>query len=80
MNHKKIVAAVSSLAMAAGMAGYLPSGNTAAPVTAVAADSSYNYAEALQKSMFFYEVQQSGRLPDWNAVTWRDASMMNWTG
>ena len=80
MNHKKIVAAVSSLAMAAGMAGYLPAAKTAAPVTAVAAESSYNYAEALQKSMFFYEVQQSGRLPDWNAVQWRGDSMMKEDG
>ena len=37
--------------------------------TAEAADttnSTYNYGEALQKSMFFYEVQQCGELPDWN--------------
>ena len=39
--------------------------------------SQYNYGEALQKSIFFYEAQQSGELPDWNRVTWRDDSAMN---
>jgi len=37
----------------------------------------YNYAEALQKSMFFYEVQQSGPLSASNRVTWRANSAMN---
>jgi endoglucanase len=31
----------------------------------------YNYAEALQKSIYFYECQQSGPLPSWNRVQWR---------
>ena len=26
----------------------------------------FNYAEALQKSLYFYEAQQSGPLPSWN--------------
>ncbi len=30
-----------------------------------------NYGEALQKSLFFYEAQQAGELPDWNRVSWR---------
>ena len=47
---KKMTAAVSALAMSAGILAYFP---TAA--TTVAA-SDYNYGEALQKSMFFYEV------------------------
>ena len=34
-----------------------------------------NYGEALQKSLFFYEVQQAGVLPDWNEVSWRGDSM-----
>jgi len=34
----------------------------------------YNYAEALQKSMFFYEAQRSGTLPANNRVTWRGNS------
>lgn len=35
-------------------------------INAVESTSKYNYAEALQKSMFFYEVQQAGTLPEWN--------------
>ncbi|WP_077057300.1 glycoside hydrolase family 9 protein [Streptomyces sp. MP131-18] len=37
----------------------------------------YNYAEALQKSMFFYEAQRSGALPDDNRVGWRGDSGLN---
>ena len=33
--------------------------------------SQINYGEALQKSFYFYEAQQSGNLPDWNRVSWR---------
>lgn len=36
----------------------------------------FNYAEALQKSMFFYECQRSGTLPASNRVTWRANSAM----
>ncbi len=35
-----------------------------------------NYAEALQKSILFYEAQQSGKLPDWNRVSWRGDSAL----
>ncbi|MGD9200766.1 MAG: glycoside hydrolase family 9 protein [Chitinispirillia bacterium] len=31
----------------------------------------FNYAEALQKSIFFYECQFSGEKPSWNRVEWR---------
>ncbi len=41
------------------------------------AQSNFNYAEALQKSLFFYEVQQSGELPSWNRVTWRGDSALD---
>jgi endoglucanase len=34
----------------------------------------YNYAEVLQKSMFFYECQRSGTLPSTNRVNWRGNS------
>ena len=37
----------------------------------------FNYGEALQKSLFFYEVQQSGPLPDWNRVSWRADATVN---
>jgi hypothetical protein len=36
-----------------------------------------NYAEALQKSLFFYEVQRSGRLPANNRVEWRGDSALD---
>ena len=32
----------------------------------------YNYGEALQKSILFYEAQQAGKLPEWNRIPWRD--------
>lgn len=79
MKLRKIAAAVSSLVLAAGMASYLPqtAGNQ---MTASAEASSVNYAEALQKSMFFYEVQQAGILPEWNSVEWRADSMVKENG
>ena len=37
--------------------------------------AAFNYGEALQKSIYFYECQQSGVLPDWNrAKQWRGDS------
>lgn len=77
MNFKRITAAVSALALSACVLTDMPK-TEAQP--AAAAESSYNYAEALQKSMFFYEVQQAGILPDWNEVTWRADSMVKEDG
>jgi endoglucanase len=43
-----------------------------------ASATSYNYGEALQKSIYFYECQQSGPLPGWNrAKQWRGDSGLN---
>jgi len=40
------------------------------------AAGSYNYGEALQKSMFFYQAQIAGKKPSWSQVSWRgDAAM-----
>lgn len=36
----------------------------------------FKYGEALQKSFFFYEAQQSGAIPAWNRVSWRGNSGM----
>ncbi len=69
---KKAAAFVSALTIAAAAAGTQLAG--ALPVGAA---EEVNYAEALQKSMFFYEVQQCGELPDWNMVSWRGDSMEN---
>ena len=74
MKTKKLAAAASAAMLAV----------TAVPFTACSmaatAVSDYNYAEALQKSMFFYEVQQSGVLPEWNNVQWRADSMVDESG
>ena len=37
----------------------------------------FNYAEALQKSMFFYEAQRSGTMPSSNRVNWRGNSALS---
>ncbi|WP_129843580.1 glycoside hydrolase family 9 protein [Streptomyces sp. RFCAC02] len=42
-----------------------------------AAEPAFNYAEALQKSMFFYQAQRSGDLPDDNPVSWRGDSALD---
>ncbi len=78
MNFKKVTAAVSALVLTAGLAAAMPQDSSA--VLRASAASDYNYAEALQKSMFFYEVQQSGVLPEWNNVQWRDNSMVDEDG
>ncbi len=43
----------------------------------LSAQNSYNYAEVLQKSIFFYECQRSGPLPATNRVSWRGHSAIN---
>lgn len=35
-----------------------------------------NYGEALQKSILFYEAQQTGKLPEWNRFPWRGDSTL----
>jgi endoglucanase len=37
---------------------------------------SFNYAEALQKSIWFYDAQRLGRLPSTNRVSWRGDSFL----
>ena len=37
----------------------------------------FNYGEALQKSIWFYEANVSGPKPAWNRVSWRGDSFMN---
>ncbi|HHP7231038.1 MAG TPA: glycoside hydrolase family 9 protein [Xenococcaceae cyanobacterium] len=45
---------------------------------ASATQTRYNYGEALQKSILFYEAQQAGKLPAWNRVPWRaDAALQD---
>jgi len=40
------------------------------------AEARYNYAEVLQKSIYFYEAQRSGKLPADNRVAWRGDSAL----
>jgi endoglucanase len=44
--------------------------------TQSAFSDTYNYAEVLQKSLFFYEAQRSGKLPANNRVNWRGDSAL----
>ncbi len=37
----------------------------------------YNYGEALQKSILFYELQRSGKLPEYTRCNWRGDSALN---
>lgn len=48
----------------------------ASPTAASLSSGTPDYAEALQKSLYFYECQQAGPLPEWNRVEWRDDSTM----
>ena len=76
---KKWIAAASAAVLTTVGAAQPLSGVVSADTesTGTSANSSYNYGEALQKSMFVYQVQQSGVLPDWNEVSWRADSMTN---
>ena len=64
------IACTTALTVAAGL--------LVAPLAgaATAADPAYNYAEALQKSMFFYQAQRAGDLPADNPVSWRGDSAL----
>ncbi len=71
---KKIIsAAVASVMLAVSAL----SGSGMAVSEKVSAEPYINYAEALQKSLYFYECQQAGPLPDWNRVEWRADSTLN---
>lgn len=67
---KKFISGMISAAVLAASSAVVPY----APVATAAGEP--NYAEALQKSLYFYECQQAGPLPDWNRVEWRDDSTM----
>ncbi len=77
---KKILSVLTSAALLAGMCTVLPSSdiqNDYSIIASAEANPAYNYGEALQKSMFFYQVQQSGPIADWNEVSWRADCMVN---
>ena len=62
----RLTAVTAAAAMLAGSLG-------STPVPASAA-SDLDYAKALQMSLYFYECQQAGKLPEWNRVEWRGDS------
>ncbi|MGR6542261.1 glycoside hydrolase family 9 protein [Paenibacillus tundrae] len=65
---------IAIIALSAGLlAGSLPVG-TGLIGKADAAAGTHNYAEALQKAIYFYETQRSGKLPADNRVEWRGDS------
>lgn len=53
------------------IAALIAAGLTSAVTAPAHAAGPYNYAEALQKSLWFYEAQQAGPKPSWNRVGWR---------
>lgn len=63
---------IVSFSFLLALTGY--SGFGSLPQTAKAAPADFNYAEALQKSIYFYEAQRSGDLPETNRVEWRGDS------
>ncbi len=66
---KKLFSSMVSVAMAAS--------TLAAPVSNVmAASTNFNYAEALQKGIMFYEFQKSGKLPENQRNNWRGDSCL----
>ncbi|MFL6144590.1 MAG: glycoside hydrolase family 9 protein [Labedaea sp.] len=67
-------AVLAALALAFGVVLVAP---TAQPASAAV----FNYGEALQKAIWFYEAQQSGAKPAWNRVSWRaDSGMSDGSG
>ncbi|WP_435831250.1 glycoside hydrolase family 9 protein [Nonomuraea wenchangensis] len=64
-------------ALIAAVSLVLPLVTGVGPAAPAHAAPAYNYGEALQKSLWFYEAQQSGDLPAWNRVSWRGDSGLN---
>jgi hypothetical protein len=60
---------VMLIALVAGLIG--------AHIQKASAQASFNYGEALQKSIWFYEAQVSGPKPAWNRVSWRGDSALS---
>lgn len=60
----------AALALAFSSAAFLPT-------LSFADDKAHNYAEALQKSIYFYDIQRSGDLSEVSRVPWRTDSTLN---
>ncbi|MFE2346646.1 glycoside hydrolase family 9 protein [Kitasatospora cineracea] len=68
---------LAATALAAGALLPLHASSAAAAADPAAAAPAFNYGEALQKSLLFYEAQQSGHLPATNRVSWRGDSALD---
>jgi len=71
MKKGRALAVVSAATLLAGSA------QSALPIVADAAGAKLDYAKALQMSLYFYECQQAGKLPEWNRVEWKGDSTVN---
>ena len=71
-SRRRLAAGAAALALGLGLLTVvaLPRAAHAAP----SATGAFDYAEALQDSMFFYQAQRSGQLPPDNEVDWRGDS------
>jgi hypothetical protein len=56
---------------------FAASGPPGDPVATVQAQAGFNYAEALQKAIYFYEAQISGPKPSFSRNTWRGPSALD---
>ena len=75
---KKLISILVASALLANSAlPYFSKNKVEAVDTIVKASGKFNYGEALQKSLFFYECQQAGPLPEWNRVEWRSDSTVD---
>lgn len=70
MKLKRAAAFLSAVTMLAGSMQLVPAAT-------VSAEGKYDYAKALQMSLYFYECQQAGHLPEWNRVEWRGDSTVD---
>jgi hypothetical protein len=66
--------AVPAIVVAVALAAIGVTGAWGAANSAPSATGAFDYAEALQDSMFFYQAQRSGQLPPDNEVDWRGDS------
>jgi endoglucanase len=66
---------------AAGVVATLVAGCAAVPIMLTAnaahAAGAFNYGEALQKAIYFYDEQRVGKLPATNRVSWRGDALLN---
>src|SRR5690348_18319274 len=70
MSRRGSLAGIAALLLGVAFGAVTSGTATAAP----SPTGEFNYAEALQESMLFYESQRSGKLPADNRVSWRGDS------